>query len=72
MIYILHRIGYTNWDEVRCLVVRAVNPESARLIASHHHADEGAHVWTDPTHTTCEVLRVQGDPGLILRDFKAG
>jgi len=59
-------------------VIRARTEARAREIAHEcsfwnekmDHPDGAP--WRDPDYTTCEELRIIGEPGLILSDFRAG
>lgn len=70
--YLLQRIGRVGWDENRRMLIRACTEESARLIASQNSRDEGSEVWKNPNCTTCVIIPVQGESGLLMADSKAG
>ncbi len=61
-----------DYDCAHGFVVRASSEAHAREIASGEAGNEKAEFWKDPDKSRCEVLRVDGDPGIILRDFHAG
>ena len=61
-----------SWDEYDGFVIRAQNEVQARRIASENPGDEGASVWLSSVLSTCEELKNQGIPGIVLSDFMAG
>jgi hypothetical protein len=63
------RWGY---DTSHGFVVRAADEADARNIAKFRCGDEGPDVWLNSSVTSCERLKGQGDPAVILRDFNAG
>lgn len=60
------------WDCVSGFVIRAESEKQARAIAAANSGDEGASTWTDPEVSKCEILRPDGESGIIMRDFHAG
>lgn len=52
------------WDKFDGHVVRAASETEARVICPC--MDEGKTFWTDPGLSTCELLTLTGDPGIIL------
>lgn len=83
-LWLLERIGDTDYDTASGFVVRASDAESARceaLIGSG--VDTYAWMdanwlgcvepeWGDPDLTTCVELTTTGPSAVILRDFRAG
>jgi hypothetical protein len=59
------------YDCVQGFVIRARSQAHARKIASENSADEGSKTWLDPKRSTCNLLRSDGETGIILRDFSA-
>lgn len=64
------------YDKTFGLVVRAESEPAARRLASGDASgddpgDEGPGVWLDPLQTTCVRLFEEGDPDVILVDFRA-
>ena len=62
------------WDEYLGFVVRALDDEEARRIASEYtNGDEGKQTWMDPSQVRCEYLgEGPGDGGVVLDSFMAG
>ncbi len=60
------------WDETRGVVVRANTEFGARELAATACGDEGLGTWRNASRTSCEVLTADGEPAVILIDFKAG
>jgi hypothetical protein len=59
--------------DVACgFIVEAATEKDAREMAASESGDEGSRAWIDPTLSTCELLKLTGRPGIILRDFNAG
>lgn len=69
-------IPWRPWhDKVFCHIVRADTEPQARQIAMDNAGDEKSRtpdVWLNPDYSTCEPLSIEGDPGLIVRDFRSG
>ena len=71
-----------DWDCAAGFVVRAATEKEAREFAQSNGGDEAGHpwsqrrpprpFWTDPALTTCTELTIEGEPGVVLRDFNAG
>lgn len=65
------------WDCAYAFVIRAKSSAAARRLAASRAGDEkdresGHNPWLDPKATTCEVLTLNGEEELIIRDFLAG
>jgi len=60
------------YDEAAGFVIRAQREQDARVIASEYAGGEGAEVWLDPEDSTCTELTRDGEPGVVLEDFRAG
>jgi len=69
-VYLLERIGGTDYDEAAGFVVVAESAEDARQQAAEQAGDEGGATWLAPSRSTCEVVNLS--PGIVLRDFRAG
>ncbi len=74
-LYILRPIkDWEPWyDRAFGFVVRAASARNAReaAAAQWQHGDEGAEVWRDPKLTSCQILRSEGEEGVVLRDFRS-
>lgn len=73
-LWLLKRIGRTDWDEYAGFVVRAATEDDARAVArqgTEPWEDENA-CWLDPAQASCTELLATGEPGVILDSFKAG
>ena len=77
-LYLLKRIGDTNWDETAGFVVSAFNASSARELAWEADYGDGYRMdrlpWRDPERSTCEYIASSSyQPyGVVLQDFRAG
>jgi prevent-host-death family protein len=69
-VYLLERIGRTDYDEAGGFVVVAESTDAARQQAAERAGDEGDVTWLTPSRSTCEVVSLS--PGIVLRDFRAG
>ena len=69
-IYLLERIGGTDYDEAAGFVVVAESADAARQQAAEQAGNEGDATWLTPSRSTCEVVSLS--PGVVLRDFRAG
>lgn len=71
------------WDRAFGFVVRAETESEARAIAQANAGDEASerHIawlglsaatraWTSAEHSTCVELVPDGQPGVVIRDFK--
>lgn len=60
------------YDTAFGFVVRAESEEAARthVADSHRTGVEGATSWLDPRWSTCKELSNEGEPIIILRDFR--
>lgn len=75
VLYLLRRLKTRRTPTYDCsdgFVIRAVSEAHARVLASRTNGGEGPETWTDPLRSTCEVLRADGEPGVVLSDFNAG
>jgi hypothetical protein len=70
-IYLLERIGGTDYDEAAGFVVVAESPDEARRLAAEQYGDEGSDTWLAPSRSTCKVIDSTRQ-GVVLRDFRAG
>jgi len=59
------------YDKAFGFIVRASNLQAARMFASINHGDEGKEAWLDCKLSSCKELPIDGEPGMILRDFNA-
>jgi len=69
------------YDATETMIIRAVNEQSARILASENGADENrthrynkkvpheTSPWLDPDYSTCVILSSDGEQGLILKDY---
>ena len=64
--------GSPGHDMASGFVIRAGNPNAARLIACNNAGDEGGNFWMDTKKSLCRMIRRDGRSKLILRDFNAG
>lgn len=83
-LYLLKRTARVYWDETRALVVRAEDEAHARALAASAAGGEGIEVWVrgfEVEHgighgkdmpVTCELLTIDGEPGVICRDYRDG
>lgn len=53
-------------DEIHEIVVRAKSPKAARKLAAGASIDEGPEVWLDIKQSSCEMLKKDGKPGVIV------
>ena len=62
------------FDKAFGFIVRAKNEEQARHFASEDAGDEnrdGHEPWLDPKYTSCVELEVEGELGIVMKDFHA-
>jgi hypothetical protein len=72
-LYLLERIGDTDYDEHVGFVIRAPNAKTAReLAAGEANSFYDGPTWLDPSRSTCRPLKDAGAMGVILADFIAG
>ena len=57
------------YDKVFAFVVRAENEDSARKIAILNKGNESRDCWANPDYSSCEELKPEGEPGVIIRDY---
>lgn len=67
------------FDKAFGFVVRAEDEKMARELATQESGDECGYsytlykrtgdAWTNPKHSTCIELMIDGEPGVIIRDF---
>ena len=72
MIYLIERIGETNYDEYRAFVVRARTATRARKFVAAGDGQAEPRTWTDPSLSTCTRIREDGDEAVILSDTLDG
>lgn len=70
-LFLLVRVGETQYDEYVGFVVRAKDEFTARNIANTMPGDEG-HIWSDPLQVRCTEITTKGDEGIVLGSFNAG
>lgn len=75
-LWLLEANEWHGYDTYQGFVICAETEAEARLVASNKAADEGPSVWTDPKHSTAEVIAyttcyAHDDP-IVLADFHAG
>ena len=66
------KLGKQSWDSYDSFVVRADTEETARILASHKAADEGADTWLNPELSSCNELLANGKTEIVLGSFNAG
>lgn len=71
-VYFLNRLGELEYDVAEGFIVLADSEKEARALASRQHGDEGPATWTSSKLSTCEEVRLSGEPRVLLRDFYAG
>ena len=63
------------YDRAFCFVVRASNESEARMLASKRAGGESSvsktNPWLDAERSTCLVLSEEGDPGVLVCDFRS-
>lgn len=60
------------WDVCEGFVIRASSPSQARKIAAENHGDEGSKTWLNSDCSTLHELKLEGNEGVILRDYCNG
>lgn len=71
-IYLIKRVGRTDYDQYAGFVVAAESPAKAREIASSGY---GRSIFAHPEGATCAQIGTAGPkvvPGVILSDYRAG
>jgi hypothetical protein len=71
MIYLLTRIGDTEYDEYDAKIIRAKTENEARYIANETTGDEGR-IWDNATLVKCENIDSDGDACELLGSYNAG
>lgn len=66
-----HSVWVPWYDKTFGFVVRAEDEDSARKYAAEEAGYEGGDVWLDPNFTTCEELTPEGDPGIVIEDYRS-
>lgn len=63
------------YDVANGFVVRATTEDLARRCADANAGDENtsdtgpAHPWLEPKYSTCVELTVDGEPGVVMKDY---
>lgn len=72
-VWLITRIGETEYDKYAGFVVIAKDEGSARDLA-HAEASLGWKdpVWKDPAQSTCVELLPEGEERIVLSDYNAG
>lgn len=70
-LYILRRKDPVGYDEFDSMIVSAISPKEARIIAGASCGDEG-NVWINKSKVTCTPLKPGRRSMLILGSFNAG
>jgi hypothetical protein len=72
-LYLIERIGNTDYDEHAGFVIRADTAKKARKLAGTVPGSMSeADLWLDPTRSTCSILKHEGPEEVILEDYRAG
>ena len=73
-LWLLVRNEDTGWDETEGLVIVAETEQDARRMASEkpYRGDEPPESWMDSRRSSCEELKPDGVPRVVIRDFRAG
>lgn len=71
-IFKLCRTYRVDWDEMRSVVVRAVNGDMARVFVDYQQYGGPPGVWLNPLTSTCVEIPPDGTSEVILTDVKAG
>jgi hypothetical protein len=71
MIFLLMRVGRTEYDRCRGFVVIANSETEARELVQEEVCWEVG-TWSDPKLSTCEMLDGTGLPRIVLTSFRAG
>ena len=70
-LFLLTRIEHADWDEYEEKLIRSTTHKQARIIANQHVGDEGR-IWEDAKLVKCEVLKANGEEGVVMLNFNAG
>ncbi len=68
----LKRINETEWDTYSEMMVRAANAHEARHLAQTDATADEDGDWLNPDITSCDVVFVNGNAGVLISDLKAG
>ena len=75
-LYLVKRIGPTDYDESAGFVIAASSPADARSIAYDQETTYGKqfNLWLRPEFATCKrIAKLTTEPrGIVLQDFRAG
>ena len=74
-LYILNAVKEIPYDSYDSFVVRAPNERKARDYAHDARSNESYqynNFWLDSEYSSCEVLTVAGEPGVIASSYNAG
>ncbi len=71
-LWVLGRLGEVGYDEYGGFVARATTEQEARTYASEQAGDEGAETWLDPVLSSCVILPVRGEAGIVMDSYHAG
>jgi len=63
---------WPHWDTLIRIIVRAINEENARKLATQRSGYEGIETWLDNSKTSCKELHTQGIEEIIMTDFRDG
>lgn len=69
-LWLLERGG--DYDENNAAVIRAETEEEARQIADRELIPRDKGAWISSKDTTCEVLKLSGEVGIVFASFQAG
>lgn len=71
----LYCVESPGWDCNHGFVIRAKDELAARELAQNQisdEKDESKEFWLDSNFSSCEEIKINGDPEIILNDFNAG
>lgn len=71
-VWIIRRIGRTNYDQHDGHVVLAPSEESAREIIATASGIEQPNIWRSRAFSTCLEVDAITEPGIVLSSFNAG
>lgn len=82
-LYLIERLGDTDYDQAAGYVVSAPSPRTARRLCQadddsqvwNDVKDEmvSTRVWVDSDKSSCRLIGTSREPqGIVLRDFRAG
>ena len=69
-LYLLKRIGGTDYDEYEAKLIRAKNERLARGFANNKAGDEGK-IWHDKKFVSCKIVTISGEFEEIIASFNA-